>query len=103
MSQTTERPASVRVRCNPENGNGWRYDSIQNAADYYGKNKSDAIAHACSDVPALVEAIATVLDRGDLTRDQKREIAETCSTRAVTFDLDEQVEVDHYPNPEDRR
>lgn len=47
-------PTQVSIRTG--DGNAWRYDSIQRAADFYGVNRSDAVAFACEDVPAIVRA-----------------------------------------------
>ena len=48
---------------------------------------------ACDDVPKFVQASRQVLERDDLTLEQRREIAETLSTRAVTFDVDTEIAV----------
>jgi hypothetical protein len=74
-----------------------REDVIERAADYYDCNKTRAVVAACEDVPQLVAAAQEVLDRGDLTRQQRREMAETLSTRAVTFDLDERIKIQRDP------
>jgi len=66
-------PGSVRIR--PDEGNEWRYDAIQKAADYYSRNRSDAVAFACDDLLKLVDGAREVLERDDLTEQQKREIA----------------------------
>ena len=41
---------------------------------------------ACEDVPSLVAAARKVLNRDDLTRQQRREMAETLSTRSAAFE-----------------
>ncbi|WP_440766085.1 DUF7692 domain-containing protein [Natronorubrum sp. DTA7] len=84
-----ETPGSVRIRT--DDGNEWRFDAIQNAARFYDYNRSNAVAFACEDVDQLVAAATRVLERDDLTREQRREIAETLSTRAVSFDLESSV------------
>jgi hypothetical protein len=71
-----------------------REDVIEEAADYYDCNKTRAVLAACEDVPALVEAARTVLERDDLTREQRREMAATLSTRAVSFEVEESVRVE---------
>jgi len=86
-----EVPGSVRVRT--DDGNEWRYDAIEKAADFYDCNRSNAIAFACNDVDAIVSAAQRVLERDDLTREQRREIAETLSTRAVTFEVESRIGV----------
>ncbi|SER75476.1 DUF7692 domain-containing protein [Natrinema salaciae] len=90
MSQN-ETPGSVRIRT--DEGNEWRYDAIQKAATFYDCNRSNAVAFACSDIDQLVSAARRVLERDDLTLEQRREIAETLSTRAVTFDVETEVGV----------
>jgi len=84
---TNDVPGSVRIRT--DDGNEWRYDAIERAATFYDCNRSDAIAFACESIPELVDAIQDVLEREDLTHQQRREIAATLSTRAVTFDVPE--------------
>jgi len=84
-------PGSVRIRT--DEGNERRYDAIQKAADYYDRNRSDAVAFACDDLPELVESAREVLNRDDLTEQQKREIAETLSSRAVSFGIETEVSV----------
>ncbi|TYL35854.1 hypothetical protein CV102_25545 [Natronococcus pandeyae] len=78
-------PGSVRIHTG--DGNEWRYDVIKKAAKFYGCNRSDAVAFACEDIDTLVRAACRVLERDDLTLEQRQEIAETLSTRAVTFDV----------------
>ena len=90
MSQN-ETPGSVRIRT--DDGNEWRYDAIEKAARFYDCNRSNAVAFACEDIDSLVSAARCVLERDDLTRKQRREIAETLSTRAVTFDVETSISV----------
>ena len=59
-------PGSVRIRT--DEGNEWRYDAIQKAADYYDRNRSDAVAFACDDLPELVDGAREVLERDDAPR-----------------------------------
>ncbi|RQG97228.1 DUF7692 domain-containing protein [Natrarchaeobius chitinivorans] len=86
-----QTPGSVRIRT--DEGNEWRYDAIEKAATFYDCNRSNAVAFACEDVDKLVRAARHVLERDDLTREQRREIAETLSTRAVTFEVETAVSV----------
>ncbi|SER90839.1 DUF7692 domain-containing protein [Natrinema salaciae] len=86
-----ETPGSVRIRT--DDGNEWRFNAIQKASRFYDCNRSNAIAFACNDVDALVSAARRVLERDDLTCEQRQEIAETLSTRAVSFDLESSVSV----------
>ncbi len=47
-----QTPGSVRIRT--DDGNEWRYDAIQKAANFYDCNRSNAVAFACEDVDQLV-------------------------------------------------
>ena len=82
-------PSSVRVRTGDENE--WRYSAIERASEMYEKNRSDSIGHACFDVVQFVDAIEEVLERDDLTKEQRREIAETCSCTGVEFEVETTV------------
>ena len=86
----TDMADSLRIRFDR---NRYREDSIEKAARYYDKNKSDAVAYACEDVVEIVRAAEKVLQREDLTLKQRREIAETFSTRATTFDVELSLEL----------
>lgn len=92
MTRASDTPGSVRIRT--DEGNEWRFDAIKKAADYYDRNRSDAVAFACEDVVALVTAAHQILERDDLTLKQRREIAETLSTQSITFDVEVQISVD---------
>lgn len=83
-------PGSVRVRT--DEGNEWRYDAIERASDLYDSNRSDSVAYACEDVVQLIEAVEVLLERDDLTLEQREEIAELFSSRGVSFDVDLDVE-----------
>ncbi|MFC6974314.1 hypothetical protein ACFQL1_06055 [Halomicroarcula sp. GCM10025709] len=85
-------PGSIRIRCGEENAH--RYHAVEEAAEFYGCNRSDAVAFACDNVPALVDAIEEVLEREDLTIAQKQEIAAAVSVRGLEFEVDEAVGVD---------
>jgi len=63
------------VRIRPDEGNEWRYDAIQKAADYYDRNCSDAVAFACDNLPELADSAREVLEQNDLTEQQKRRTA----------------------------
>jgi hypothetical protein len=93
MQQDT--PSQVRIRT--DEGNEHRYEAIEGAADFYDCNKTKAVVAACEDVPDLVAAARTVLGREDLTTEQRREIAETLSTRAVSFEVEDSILVEHDP------
>lgn len=79
-----DAPNNVQIRIE---GHEWRYHGIGRAQNLYDCNRSDAIANACADVARLVEGIEDVLNRDDLTRQQRREIAETLSTSALEFSI----------------
>jgi len=85
-------PSSVRIRNG--DGNEHRYHAIQEAVTFYDCNQSDVIARACDTVPAVARAARKVLDRDDLTSAQKREIAETLSTRGLSFEVDSVIRVE---------
>ncbi|MFC4406290.1 DUF7692 domain-containing protein [Haloarchaeobius iranensis] len=72
----------------------YRRDAIEKASRFYDCNKTTAVVSACEDVPQLVRAAEAVLERDDLTMQQKREIAETLSTRAVSFNVHEEIASD---------
>lgn len=91
MARNQEVPGSVRIRTG--DGNAWRYDQIEKAADFYDRNRSDSVAFACHDIVELVERIESVLERDDLTLAQRQEIAETLSGGKVTFEIATGVDV----------
>ncbi|WP_121743752.1 DUF7692 domain-containing protein [Natronorubrum halophilum] len=88
----TDIPGSVRIRT--DDGNEWRFDEIEKAADYYDCNRSNAAAFACHDVTRLVANARHVLERSDLTLEQRQEIADQLSTGTVTFSVETGVEVE---------
>lgn len=89
-----QRDAHGSVRIRTGEGNEWRYDAIQAAADYYGCNRSDAVAFACEDV----DGVMAVPERSDLTGEKRREIAETLSTRGVRFGVETTVVAEKNPD-----
>jgi hypothetical protein len=78
-------PGSVRIRT--DDGNEWRYDAIQAAADYYDCNRSDAVAYACEDTTGAVEFVRAVLEREDLTVSQRHDLAELASRKLRGVDI----------------
>jgi hypothetical protein len=82
------------MRIRTDGDYAYRRDAIERAADFYDCNKTTAVVSACDDVPKFVQAARQVLERDDLTLEQRREIAETLSTRAVTFEVDSEIVVD---------
>ncbi|WP_323677597.1 hypothetical protein [Halorubellus sp. PRR65] len=87
-------PGSVRIRT--DDGNEWRYDAIQAAADYYDCNRSDAVAYACEDTTGAVEFLRAVLEREDLTIAQRTELVELANQhlRGVSFESTERIDSD---------
>jgi len=94
MARNSDVPKSVRIRTGE--GNEHRYDAIERAADYYDINRSDAVAKACNDVPRVMRALQSVLERDDLTLQQRREIAEQFDRemRGVEISVGLDVDVD---------
>lgn len=92
MSRSDEIPGSIRIRT--DENNQWRYDEIERAAEYYDCNRSNAAAFACHDVTRMAAAVKQVLERDDLTRQQRREIAATLSTGNLRFDVSTAIAVD---------
>ncbi|ELY90876.1 DUF7692 domain-containing protein [Natrialba taiwanensis] len=82
------------MRIRTDGDYAYRRDAIERAADFYDCNKTKAVVSACDDVPHFVQAARQVLTRDDLTLEQRREIAETLSTRAVSFEVDTEIVVD---------
>ena len=84
----SSRPANVQIRID---GNEWRYHGIERAQDLYDCNRSDAIAYACEDISQLASSIEEVLNRDDLTAQQRRELAATLSTSSLSFEVDMEI------------
>jgi hypothetical protein len=85
-------PKSIRIRTGDDNE--WRYHAIDDVSDFYGCNRSDAVAYACDNVTQLVAAAEAVLSRDDLTTAQKQEIAAEFTGRGIEFDVKETVTVE---------
>jgi hypothetical protein len=85
-------PNSIRIRTDDDNE--YRYHAIKEAAEFYDCNRSDAVAYACDNVTQVVAAAEAILNRGNLTTDQKQEIAEEFADRRREFNVDETVTVD---------
>jgi len=81
------------MRIRADGDYAYRRDAIERAADFYDCNKTKAVVSACDDVPKFVQAARQVLERDDLSLKQRREIAETLSTRAVTFEVETEIAV----------
>jgi hypothetical protein len=54
---TNNAPDSGRVRT--DDGNKWRFDAIERAAEFYDCNWSDAVAFTCEGIPELVNSLGT--------------------------------------------
>jgi hypothetical protein len=90
-SVATETPNSVRIRT--DEGNEYRFDAIERAADHYDRNQSDTVACACEDYARLLEAVDNVLHREDRTLEQRREIAERFD-RVASVEISARLQVD---------
>jgi hypothetical protein len=55
--------------------------------DFYDRNKTESLLRAGDDVPQLVKAIISTLERDDLTHAQRGELAEELSTRHFEFEF----------------
>jgi hypothetical protein len=93
MQQDT--PSQVRIRTG--DGNEHRYEAIERAADFYDCNKTKAVVAACEDVPNLAAAAREILSRNDLTLQQRKEMAETLSSRAVSFSVETKITATRDP------
>jgi hypothetical protein len=69
----------------------WRKGEIETAADWWGCNKTAALLRSAEAVRDLDDGIRSVLERDDLTTEQKREIAAECSGRNITYEVDEEI------------
>jgi len=74
-----------------------REDTIDRAAAFYDVSKTRAMLAAAEDVPRLVDGVQEVLEREDLTLEQRREIATTLSTRSLQFDVVDDLEIKRDP------
>jgi len=81
------------MRIRTDGDYAYRRDAIERAADFYDCNKTKAVVSACDDLPKFVQATREILERDDLSLEQRREIAETLSTRAVTFEVESEIVV----------
>jgi len=64
-----------------------REDTIDRVAEFYDRNKTDSVLRAADDVPSLVRSARRVLERDDLTHEQRRELADQLSTRHFSFEF----------------
>lgn len=73
---------------------GHRESTIENVQRHYQCNKTKALMLAADQVPQLHDAVADILDRGDLTADQRREIADRFNEcRGMDVDVETTTDV----------
>jgi len=65
------------MRIREDGKHAHRSDTIEQAAEFWGCNKTTALMRSADFSRRIGERIQTVLPREDLTTEQKREIAET--------------------------
>ena len=65
------------MRIREDGKHAHRSDTIEQAAEFWGCNKTTALMRSADFSRRIGERVQTVLSRGDLTTEQKREIAET--------------------------
>ena len=75
------------MRIRTDGDYAYREDVIEQAAEFYDRNKTASVTRACEDVPSLVNGIVEVLERDDLTHNQRKELAETFSTRYLRYEI----------------
>lgn len=72
-----------------------REETIEDAAEFWGCNKTTALMKSAEFAVRIDERIQRVLARGDLTVTQKREIAETLTVPSYyEIDVSEAVNVE---------
>jgi len=69
----------------------WRKGEIEDAAEWWECNKTAALLRSAEAVRFLDDGIQRVLERDDLTTEQKREIAETLSTPSLSYEVEESI------------
>ena len=75
----------MRIRTDGKHAH--REDTIESVADFYDRNRTESLLRAADDVPQLVRAIQSTLERDDLTHTQRRELADQLSTHHFDFDF----------------
>lgn len=73
------------MRIRTDGDKSYREGHIENAREFYGRNKTDSVVAACDDIHELAAAVVDVLEREDLTHEQRDEIARTLGTRHIEF------------------
>jgi len=82
-------PQSVRIRTG--NGNEYRYHAIERLSNYYGVNKSEAVAKAGDQLPEIVGVLEEIVAMDSLTMKQRKEIEKklnSCRGLSVSVNLD---------------
>ncbi|QSG05311.1 DUF7692 domain-containing protein [Halapricum desulfuricans] len=83
----------MRIRTDGDKGHRMR--TIESAADFWDCNKTRALLLSADLAPRLVPRIERVLEREDLTLEQRREIAETLSVPGtLSVEVEHQVDVE---------
>ena len=85
------RGSCVREYANPNRRRLRLSTRRERAADFYDCNKTKAVVSVCDDVPHFVRAARQVLERDDLTLEQRRKIADALSTRAIEFEVSTKI------------
>jgi hypothetical protein len=75
----------MRIRTDDKHAH--REDTIDQVAEFYDRNRTESLMRAADDVPDLVRAIRRTLEREDLTHAQRRELAQSLSTRHFDFEF----------------
>lgn len=74
-----------------------REDTIEKVTEFYDCSQTRALLAAAEDVPSLASSIEQVLQRDDLTAQQRREIAEELSTSSLKSTVE--LDVINKPDP----
>ncbi len=83
-----------RVAIRTDGKFAYREDVIDRVTGFYDCNQTRALLAAAEDGPRLIDGIESVLDRDDLTRQQRREMAETLSTPLMKFSVDVDIDTE---------
>jgi len=75
----------MRIRTSGEYA--YREDVIESVSEFYGRNKTESVLRASDDVPRLVRSAKQVLEREDLTHEQRMELADELSTSHFEFSV----------------
>jgi hypothetical protein len=89
------------MRIRTDGDYAYREDVIEQAAEFYNRNKTASVTRACEDVPSLIDGITAVLERDDLTHSQRKELAKALSTRYIGYEIiieDQEIAVEPVIN-----